>query len=66
MSDAQYDLSELPGPAPYYVTPAMANSVLKGRGCAWPISGDHSTRANEIRANDSRDISVYIELARRR
>lgn len=56
------DLRDMPGPAPYYVTVAMANSDYKSGRCSWPISGDHSTRSKAARA--ALPISDYIELAR--
>lgn len=58
------DLRDMPGPAPYYVTVAMANSDYKSGRCSWPISGDHSTRSRAARA--ALPISDYIELARRK
>lgn len=58
------DLRDMPGPAPYYVTAAMANSDYKSGRCSWPISGDHSTRSRAARA--ALPISDYIELARRK
>lgn len=58
------DLRDMPGPAPYYVTVAMANSDYKSGRCSWPISGDHSTRSKAARA--ALPISDYIELARRK
>lgn len=57
------NLAELPGPAPHYITPAMAVSHIVNRGIAWPISGDHTTRA---RKRAPRVITDYIELARRK
>ena len=58
------DLRDMPGPAPYYVTVAMANSDYKSGRCSWPISGDHSTRSRAARA--AIPVSDYIELARRK
>lgn len=58
------DLRELPGPAPYYVTVAMAASDHKSGRCSWPVSGDHSTRSKQARA--AIPISDYIHLATRR
>lgn len=58
------DLRDMPGPAPCYVTVAMANSDYKSGRCSWPISGDHSTRSRAARA--ALPISDYIELARRK
>lgn len=58
------DLQELPGPAPHYITIAMANSDYRSKRCAWPISGDHSARSQHYRNNI--DISNYIHLATRR
>ena len=62
------DLRDLPGPAPHYITVAMANSDVRSRRCAWPISGDHTTRARAAREriNDDEGLSAYIHLATRR
>ena len=57
------DLTELPTPAPHYVTPAMASNSLKVKGIAWPISGDLTARASPGR---ERDLLAYIHLARQR
>ena len=57
------DFTELPGPAPHYMTPAMASNALKVRGVAWPISGDHTARASPGR---ERDLLAYIHLVRQR
>lgn len=58
------DLRDMPGPAPYYVTVAMAKSDYSSKRCAWPISGDHTTRTKAARA--AIPMSDYIELARRK
>ena len=58
------DLRDMPGPAPYYVTVAMAQSDHKSKRCNWPISGDHTTRSKAARAAIS--MSDYIELAARK
>lgn len=58
------NLKELPGPAPHYVTIAMAQSDYKSGRCSWPVSGDHSTRSKQARA--AIPISDYIYLATRR
>lgn len=58
------DLRDMPGPAPYYVTVAMAKSDYSSRRCAWPISGDHSLRSKAARA--AIHISDYIHLATQR
>lgn len=58
------DLKDMPGPAPDYVTVAMANSDYRSKRCAWPISGDHTTRSKAARA--AIPMSDYIELARRK
>lgn len=58
------DLRALPGPAPHYVTVAMAMSDVLSKRCVWPISGDHSTRSKHIRATIP--IADYIGLARRK
>lgn len=63
MSNNGIDLRTLPGPAPYYVTVAMARSDYRAGRCAWPVSGDHTTRA---RASAGSPIENYIELARRK
>lgn len=58
------DLRDMPGPAPYYVTVAMAKSDYSSRRCAWPISGDHTTRSRAARA--AIPMSYYIHLATQR
>ena len=55
------DLKDMPGPAPHYMTPAMANNRRRTKGIAYPISGDHTTRSKAARA--AIPISDYIALA---
>ena len=55
------DLKDMPGPAPHYMTPAMANNRLKTKGIAYPISGDHTTKSKHRRS--AIPISDYIALA---
>lgn len=58
------DLTDMPGPAPHYVTVHMATSDQKSGRCNWPISGDHSLRSKAARA--AIPISDYIHLATQR
>lgn len=58
------NLKDMPTPAPHYVTLAMAQSDWKSTRKAWPISGDHTTRAAAKRA--AIPLSDYIHLATRR